>query len=190
MLARFVQLFRLPPRKRGFQVPLPPTERLLTQTQTNKQDFSELRTARRISVTRKGVLTTEDDPLALTALAQQYTCLIQDMSQTGFLLLTTEKFWTGQILGFSCELLPTRMLECKVEVVHVGDSVIGAKIVEIDDEGIELCKDFLRDQFSTRHANNSIGRSSPASARKKQGDSSAITQNKRARNWFTRKISR
>lgn len=162
----------------------------MTETQTDKQDFSELRTAKRISVTRKGVLISEDDPLALTALAQQYTCLIQDMSETGFLLLTTEKFWEGQILGFSCELLPDRLLHCKVEVVHVGDSVVGAKIVEIDDEGTELCKAFLRDQFSTHNTNNSIGRGSPASVRKKQGDPSAITQNKRARSWFTRKISR
>jgi hypothetical protein len=167
-----------------YQVPLPIAERLLSEPQTDKKDFSELRTARRISVTRKGVLTSEDDPLALTALAQQYTCLIQDMSQTGFLLLTTEKFWTGQILGFRCELLPERVLECKVEVVHVGDSVVGAKIVEIDNEGAEICKAFLRDQFSTSRAND-IARAS--AARKKQGEPSAITQNKRARSWFTRK---
>jgi hypothetical protein len=160
----------------------------LSEPQTDKQDFSELRTAKRISVTRKGVLTVEDDPLALTALAQQYTCLIQDMSQTGFLLLSTQHFTTGQILGFSCELLPERVLRCKVEVVHVGDSVVGAKIVEIDEEGAEICKAFLRDEFSERYAKSSMG---PAtSARKKQGDPSEITQNKRARNWFSRKGSR
>ncbi len=159
----------------------------MSEPQTDMQDLSELRSAKRISVTRKGVLTVEDDPLALTALAHQYTCLIQDMSQTGFLLLSTEKFWTGQILGFRCELLPGRVLECKVEVVHVGDSVVGAKIVEIDAEGSELCKAFLRDQFTTNRANN-IARESPA--RKKQGDPYGIAQNKRARGWFSRKGSR
>ncbi len=159
----------------------------MSETQTDKQDYSELRTARRISVTRKGVLKVEDDPLALTELAQQYTCLIQDMSQTGFLLLSTQHFMIGQILGFSCELLPERVLECKVEVVHVGDSVVGAKIVEIDDEGTELCQAFLRDQFTTSRENN-IAR--VGSARKKQGDPSAVTQNKRARSWFTRRGSR
>ncbi len=160
----------------------------MTEPRTDMQDFSELRTAKRISVTRKGVLTSEDDPLALTALAEQNTCLIQDMSETGFLLLTTERFWEGQILGFRCELLPGRVLECKVEVVHVGDSVIGTKVVEIDDAGVELCKAFLRDQFSTSR-DQDVARAAPA--RKKQGDpSAAITQNKRARSWFTRKGSR
>ena len=156
----------------------------MSEPQTHKQDFSELRTARRISVTRKGVLTVEDAPLALTKLAQQYTCLIQDMSQTGFLLLSTQHFTIGQILGFSCELLPERVLECKVEVVHLGDSVVGAKIVEIDDEGSELCKAFLREEF-TINERNIVAR--PSSSRKKQGDPSEITQNKRARGWFSRK---
>jgi hypothetical protein len=106
------------------------------------------------------------------------------MSQTGFLLLSTQHFTIGQILGFRCELLPERVLECKVEVVHLGDSVVGAKIVEIDDEGSELCKAFLREEFTTNER-NIVAR--PSSSRKKQGDPSEITQNKRARGWFSRK---
>ncbi len=73
---------------------------------------------------------------------------MQDMSHGGFLLLCTEQLSVGQVLHFSCELLPEQMLECKIEVMHVGDSIIGAKIVDIDDKGIELCQLFLRDQYS------------------------------------------
>jgi len=140
-------------------------------------------------VTRKGVLTAGHDPLALTSLEERFTCLIQDMSLRGFLLLCTEPFSVGQVLDFSCELLPDQLLECKVEVVHVGDSVVGAKIIEIDDNGIELCQSFLFDQFSTR-GQKSIGPVSPASARRKEGRASEITQDKTSRTWFSRKRSR
>lgn len=156
----------------------------MTKSQTDIQDFSELRTAKRITVTRKGVLTVEDDPLALTSLAKQNTCLIQDMSQTGFLLLSTADFTVGQILDFSCELLPGQVLECKVEVMHIGDSVIGTRIAYIDEEGKALCQAFLREQFSTR-MEQGIEASSPAS--RKAGNAPDPVQGKSSRSWFSKR---
>jgi len=155
----------------------------------DKRDYSELRTTTRISVTRKGVLTAGHDALALTSMEERFTCLIQDMSPSGFLLLCTEPFLAGQVLDFSCELFPEQVLECKVEVVHVGESVVGAKIVEIDDRGIELCQLFLREEFSARRQ-KSIGPVSKAPARGKTGNPSTIARDKASRGWFLKKRSR
>ena len=91
---------------------------------------------------------------------------MQDMSHGGFLLLCTEQFSVGQVLHFSCELLPEQVLECKIKVMHVGDSIIGTKIVDIDDRGIELCQLFLRDQVSTQRLKKFIKSVSSASTRK------------------------
>ncbi len=83
-------------------------------------------------------------------------CLIEDMSHGGFLLVCSEPFEQGQILNFSCELLPEQQLDCNIQVMHQGDSVLGAKIVEIDDKGIEMCKEFLRTQIAMRRLKDSL----------------------------------
>ena len=163
MLVRFVLDERLTLRISALCVPVSTGELPLTKKRPIKQDDSELRTFSRITVTRRGVLTVEDDASALTTLDERFPCLIQDMSQGGFLLLCTEQFSVGQVLHFSCELLPEQVLECKIKVMHVGDSIIGAKIVDIDDRGIELCQLFLRDQVSTQRLKKIIASVSSAS---------------------------
>ena len=137
-------------------------------------------------MTRKGVLTLEDDPLALTKLAKRNTCLIQDMSQTGFLLLSTADFTIGQVVDFSCELLPEQVLECKVEVVHIGDSVIGTKIVKVDAQGKALIQAFLREQFTER-MNNGMKSESDSSASRKQPAGMDASRGAPSRSWFSKK---
>jgi hypothetical protein len=124
-----------------------------------------------MTITRRGVLTAEDDASALTTLDERFPCLIEDMSHGGFLLVCTEQFSVGQVLHFSCELLPEQVLECKIKVMHADDSIIGAKIVDIDDRGIELCQLFLRDQYSMQHLKKSIESVKSASTRQRKSNS-------------------
>jgi hypothetical protein len=131
-------------------------ENLLTKKRPIEQDSSEQRTFPRLPITRRGVLTAEDDASVLTTTDNQFPCLIEDMSHGGFLLVCTEKFTVGQILHFSCELLPEQTLDCKIKVMHVGDSTIGTKIVDIDDKSIEICQSFLRNQHSMQHLKKRI----------------------------------
>lgn len=116
-------------------------------------------------------MTVEDDASALTPLDERYPCLIEDMSHGGFLLVCSERFSLGQVLNFSCELLPEKMLACKLKVVHVGDSIIGTKIVEIDDKSIELCQVFLRNQFAMQRLKDSIEAVKSASTDQEESDS-------------------
>ena len=167
MLVRFVLDERLTLRISALCVPVSTGELPLTKKSPIKQDEFELRAFSRITVTRRGVLTAGDDASALTNLDERFPCLIEDMSHGGFLLLCTQQFSVGQVLHFSCELLPEQVLECKIKVMHVDYSVIGAKIVDIDDRGIELCQLFLRDQFSTQRLKKIIASMSSEVAKRK-----------------------
>ena len=167
MLVRFVLDERLTLPISALCVPVSAGELPLTMLRPIKQDDSEVRTFSRITVTRRGVLTAWDDASALTTLDKRFPCLIQDISHGGFLLLCIEQFSVGQVLNFSCELLPEQVLECKIKVMHVGDSIIGAKIVDIDDRGIELCQLFLGDQVSTQRLKKIIGSVSSEVAKRK-----------------------
>jgi hypothetical protein len=171
MLVRFVLDERLTLRISALGAPVSAGELLLTKKRPIKQDHSELRAFSRLTITRRGVLTAEDDASALTTLDERFPCLIEDMSHGGFLLMCTERFSVGQVLNFSCELLPEQMLECKIKVMHVGDSIMGVKIVDIDDKGIELCQLFLRDQFSMQHLKDSIESVKSGSTRQRKSNS-------------------
>ena len=167
MLVRFVLDERLTLRISALGVPLSAGELLLAKKHPIKQDHSELRTFSRMTITRRGVLTAEDDASALTTLDERFPCLIEDMSHGGFLLVCTEQFSVGQVLHFSCELLPEQVLECKIKVMNFSDSIIGAKIVDIDYRGIELCKFFLRDQILAQRLKKSKESGSSAVANRK-----------------------
>ncbi len=85
-----------------------------------------------------------------------FPCLIVDMSESGILILSNREFPVGQVLEFRCEPFPGKLLKCKLEVIHVNDTGLGTKIVEIDERGINLCQVFLEDQYANRLAK--IGR--------------------------------
>jgi hypothetical protein len=101
----------------------------------------ELRAEARISVRQRGTLSAGEE---------WFPCLVQDMSENGFLIMCNRELSAGQILEFRCELFPGRRLDCKIEVRHVGDTGVGTKIVEIDKRGTSLCQLFLQEKYSEK----------------------------------------
>jgi hypothetical protein len=100
----------------------------------------DLRAEVRIPVIQKGTLSSGD--------TLWFPCLIVDMSDSGILIMSNREIPVGQVLDFRCELFPKQYLECTLEIVHVDDTRLGAKIVDIDAKGISLRKLFLEEQFA------------------------------------------
>ena len=103
----------------------------------------ELRSGTRLEVNQRG---------SLNAGGTWFPCLIVDMSDGGILLMSNREFPVGQILEFKSELFPGKVLECKVEVMHVDDTRLGTKIIEIDMQGHNLCQAYLEEQYAVRLA--------------------------------------
>jgi hypothetical protein len=97
----------------------------------------------RLEVNQRGSMNAGDD---------WFPCLIVDMSDGGILLMSNREFPVGQILTFKSELFPGKFLECKVEVMHVDDTRLGTKIIEIDNAGYSLCQAYLEEQYAVRLA--------------------------------------
>ena len=100
----------------------------------------DLRAEMRLPVTHKGALSSGD--------SLWFPCLIVDMSDSGILMMSNREIAEGQLLDFRCELFPGQFLECRLEVVHVDDTRLGTKIVEIDNKGMSLWKLFLEEQYA------------------------------------------
>lgn len=79
-----------------------------------------------------------------------YPCLIQEFSSKGFLIMSNVKAQLGDKLELKCELYPERFLQCKVEVRHITDMCVGTKIVEINDDGFTLYRQFLDEHYILR----------------------------------------
>ena len=99
----------------------------------------ELRAELRAAVARKG---------ALSAGEGSFPCVVQDMSDSGLLIMCARPLIVGQTLQFRCELFPDQALECLIEVVHVGENGVGAKIVEIDEAGSKQIQLILQEHFT------------------------------------------
>ena len=99
----------------------------------------DLRAERRVPVLHKAFLGSE---------STWFPCMIQDMSNQGFLILCNAEVKVGDILELKCELSPQRILQCKVEVRHYNDGYLGAKIVEVSEFGSMLCRVFIDEQVS------------------------------------------
>jgi len=102
---------------------------------------TELRAELRVAVTRRG---------ALTAGGERFPCVVQDMSDSGLLLMCTRPLIVGQTLQFKCDLFPEKTLECMIEVVHMNDDGVGTKIIEIDEPGAALIQLFLQEHFTDK----------------------------------------
>lgn len=76
--------------------------------------------------------------------------MVLDMSDNGFLLMSTQHFEAGQTIDLHCELYPGKHLKCTLEVKHVGEAGVGTRIVEIDEEGRRLCQLYLQEHYSGR----------------------------------------
>jgi hypothetical protein len=107
---------------------------------------TDLRAGTRLTVNQRGSLNAGD------AEDTWFPCLIVDMSDNGILLMSNREFPVGQILTFKAELFPEKFLACKVEVVHVDDTRLGTKIIEIDKSGFKLCQAYLEEQYAVRLA--------------------------------------
>jgi hypothetical protein len=101
----------------------------------------ELRAEARIAVKHRGQLNSGET---------WFPCVVLDMSNSGFQMLCIKNLDVGQVLEFRCELLPQKVLDCKLEVRHFNDDALGAKIVEIDQRGHDLCQQFLQEQYSDK----------------------------------------
>jgi len=104
----------------------------------------ELREEVRVPITHKGMLGAPWDSVAANP------CLIQEFSSKGFLIMSTVKAQPGDTLELKSELYPARFLRCKVEVRHVNDDCLGAKIVEVSDAGLRLCRQFIDEHVSAK----------------------------------------
>ena len=111
----------------------------------------ELRAEARIAVKEKGSLKGEAPTAAsLTAGGDWFPCMVQDMSDSGFLILCSKELAVGQVLEFRCALFPEKTLTCKIEVRHVSANGAGTKVVEIGDRGAGLIKLYLEEQYSLK----------------------------------------
>ena len=79
-----------------------------------------------------------------------FPCVIQDMSDSGFLILCGKELAVGQLFDIRCELYPEKTLNCRIEVRHVGPSGIGTKVAEIDGRGRSLLNLYLEEQYSLK----------------------------------------
>ena len=98
---------------------------------------TELRAEPRVAVSCSGTLTLGDKSAA---------CHIQNMCSRGFLIKFSKELPVGQTLRLTCELYPERSVECTVQVRHVNRECLGARVVEISDDGKILCRKFLEEQ--------------------------------------------
>lgn len=100
----------------------------------------EMRAEPRIPVSFRGTLILGDTSAP---------CLIQNMCSRGFLIKHSKELPVGQVLQLRCELYPAKSIECTVQVRHVNAECLGARVIEISDEGKVLCLQFLEEQRAT-----------------------------------------
>jgi hypothetical protein len=106
----------------------------------------ELRAEARIPVKEKGALSAG----SLTTGDAWFPCVVQDMSDSGFLILCSKDISVGQVLEFRCELFPEKTLNCKIEVRHISAAGMGTKVTEIDKRGSGLVELYLQEQYSLK----------------------------------------
>jgi hypothetical protein len=101
----------------------------------------DLRTDERLPVSHRGTLNSGD---------AWFPCLIENMSERGLLVLSNRAFPVGQVLEFRCEFHPGKLFNCKLEVRHVDDTVVGTKVIEIDKREVSYYQLFLEEQYADR----------------------------------------
>jgi len=104
-------------------------------------DHKELRASLRIAVTRRG---------ALEAGETHFPCIIQDMCDEGLLFICTRDLEIGQLLDFRCELYPDQPFECKLEVVHITNGGVGARIIGLDNKTRAFFQSFLEERATEK----------------------------------------
>jgi hypothetical protein len=101
----------------------------------------DLRAEVRIPVRHRGKLKSGKD---------WFPCLIENMGETGIMIMSNRVFPVGQVLEFRCELFPGKFLNCKLEIMHVNDTSVGTKIIEIDKWGSRLCQLYVQEHYADK----------------------------------------
>jgi hypothetical protein len=78
--------------------------------------------------------------------------VIQNMCSRGFLIKFTAGLPVGKVVHLSCDLDPEGTVECKVQVRHVNADCLGARVIEISDDGRQRCRRFLDAQVGRNAA--------------------------------------
>jgi len=99
----------------------------------------ELRAEPRVAVNFPGTVTLGDTTTP---------CVIQNMCSRGFLIKHSKELPVGQVLQLRCELYPGQFVECSVQVRHVNKVSLGARVLEMSEEGKILCRQFLEEQHA------------------------------------------
>jgi hypothetical protein len=110
----------------------------------------ELRAEARIAVKEKGSLKKGASAGAPGAGDDWFPCMVQDMSDSGFLIMCSQELKVGQVLEFRCVLFPEKTLNCRIEVRHISAKGVGTKVVEIGERGANLIKLYLEEQYSLK----------------------------------------
>ena len=97
----------------------------------------ELRAEPRIPVTLHGTLTLDD---------KSAPCVIQNMCSKGFLIKSSKQLPVGHVLRLRCELYPERCVECTVEVRHVNRDCLGARVIDISEDEMMICRQFIQER--------------------------------------------
>ena len=100
-------------------------------------DKPELRREERVRVSFRGTLRLGDTATP---------CHIQNMCSRGFLIRFSEELPVGRSVQLSCELYPEKWVQCTVQVRHVNPECLGARVIEMSEEGQILCRRFLQQQ--------------------------------------------
>jgi len=107
----------------------------------------ELRAEARIPVTQRG---------KLSAGGEWFPCMVLDVSNSGFLLVSNKRLTVGDIFDFRCELNPGKVLDCKIEIMHSDDDSAGTLITDIDAKAIDLFQGFLQEKYAIKLANRKV----------------------------------
>ena len=101
----------------------------------------ELRAEARIPVTQRG---------KLSAGGEWFPCMVLDVSNSGFLLVSNKQLTVGDIFDFRCELNPGKFLDCKIEVMHSDGDSAGTLITDIDEKAVNLFQGYLQEKYAIK----------------------------------------
>ena len=100
---------------------------------------ADLRKSPRLAVTPKSEITHE---------GKSYKAIVQDISDTGMLLLSSRDFDPGARLHVRLSLSASVTVECVVIVRHCTDMGIGAQIESMDERNDKTYHGYLQEYFS------------------------------------------
>jgi len=99
----------------------------------------DLREEFRIPLRRNGWLSSSDTWVP---------CIIENVSAQGFLIMSNTTFPAGAVVVLKCELFPQRFLQCRIQVVHITDTCMGVKIIEMNGYAFAIFREFFEEYYA------------------------------------------